>query len=148
MRDHSEGHRERLLFGSRRGAYSGATDALGHADGRRRKRCFSTRVADLPAEVQTKCFRVLETKEFSGSALRATSAWMCACVPQLGVIFAHDVPRAIPGNLYFASGSRRFKLPPLRARVEEIPGTCSICSTSLARLEARSDGSVHRGVRP
>src|SRR5262249_33839104 len=54
---------ERLLFGSRRGAFSGATDAPGHVQAANGGTLFLDEVAELPADVQSKLLRMLETRE-------------------------------------------------------------------------------------
>jgi hypothetical protein len=54
---------ERLLFGSRRGAYSGATDAVGYVQAADGGTLFLDEVGELPAEVQSKLLRMLETRE-------------------------------------------------------------------------------------
>lgn len=58
-----DGVAERLLFGSRRGAFSGAVDALGHFQMAHGGTLFLDEVADLEASVQAKLLRVLETRE-------------------------------------------------------------------------------------
>src|SRR5438045_5114151 len=54
---------ERLLFGSRRGAFSGATDAQGHVQAADGGTLFLDEIAELPMDVQSKLLRMLETRE-------------------------------------------------------------------------------------
>ena len=54
---------ERLLFGSQRGAFSGATDATGHVQAADGGALFLDEVAELPLDVQSKLLRMLETRE-------------------------------------------------------------------------------------
>ncbi len=54
---------ERLLFGARRGAYSGAEDAEGYVQSATNGTLFLDEIAELDAGVQSKILRVLESRE-------------------------------------------------------------------------------------
>ncbi len=54
---------ERLLFGARRGAYSGAEDAEGYVQSANNGTLFLDEIAELDAAVQSKLLRVLESRE-------------------------------------------------------------------------------------
>ncbi len=114
---------ERLLFGTRRGAYSGA-DA--HADGYIQAAAggtlFLDEVGDLELGIQAKLLRVLETHELFplGSArphtvdLQVCSATNKDLKQQAGLgRFRED--------LYYRIGRPLISIPPLRKRPEEIP---------------------------
>jgi DNA-binding NtrC family response regulator len=113
---------ERLLFGSRRGAYSGAVDALGHVQMADGGTLFLDEVAELPPEVQTKMLRVLETREvqrLGATSYERVDVRVCAATWR---DLRQDVASGrFREDLYFRIGQPEIKLPPLRARVEEIP---------------------------
>jgi len=127
---------ERLLFGSRRGAYSGATDALGHVQMADGGTLFLDEVADLPAEVQTKMLRVLETKEvqrLGATSYERVDVRVCAATWR---DLRHDVATGrFREDLYFRIGQPEISCRLCALASRRSLGTCSICSTSLARLE-------------
>jgi DNA-binding NtrC family response regulator len=113
---------ERLLFGSRRGAYSGAIDASGYAQAANGGTLFLDEVAELPAEVQTKLLRMLEAREvvrLGATSPERVDVRVCAATWR-------DLREAVAAagfreDLYFRIGQPEVRLPPLRERVEEIP---------------------------
>ncbi|HEY2509315.1 MAG TPA: sigma 54-interacting transcriptional regulator [Polyangiaceae bacterium] len=118
-----EGLAERLLFGARRGTYSGATSdsegLLAEADG---STLFLDEVGELDVRVQAKLLRFLEAREVL--PLGATQTRKVS----VQIVFAthRDPWRAVPeGRLREDFVQRivrpRLELPPLRARREEIP---------------------------
>src|SRR3569833_52486 len=58
-----EGVAERLLFGSRKGAFSGATDATGYLQSAHGGTLFLDEIAELDLAVQPKLLRALENRE-------------------------------------------------------------------------------------
>jgi transcriptional regulator with PAS, ATPase and Fis domain len=130
-----EGVAERLLFGAKKGAFSGATaDAEGYFRAADRGTLFLDELAELDPAVQGKLLRVLETREVTplGAAqgtrvevrvVAATTADMRAAVA--GGSFRRD--------LYFRIGKPEVELPPLRARREEIPW---LVARGLAAVDA------------
>jgi transcriptional regulator with GAF, ATPase, and Fis domain len=124
---------ERLLFGARRGAYSGAdTDSDGYlvaADG---GTLFLDEVAELPPEVQSKVLRAIESREvvpLGAAKPRKVDIAICTAT--------HVDLRALVGeqrfrqDLYFRIARPAVTLPPLRTRAEEIPW---IIEQALGRL--------------
>jgi transcriptional regulator with PAS, ATPase and Fis domain len=116
-----EGLAERLLFGARRGAYSGATaDAEGYVQSADGGTLFLDEVADLDPAVQPKLLRVLEVKEVTPlGAPRAIPVRIRVCSA------TRDLRNAVAGgrfreDLYFRIGRPEVRLPPLRERVEEV----------------------------
>src|SRR6185503_20839138 len=67
-----EGMAERLLFGARKGAYTGALDAKGLVQSAHGGTLFLDEVAELDAGVQAKLLRVLETKEVAALGAERT----------------------------------------------------------------------------
>lgn len=114
---------ERLLFGTRKGAYSGADrDADGYLAAADGGTLFLDEVAELDLEVQAKLLRVLETGE-----LLALGAARPRAV-QLRVVAAtlRDLRGAVAAgkfrdDLFYRIGRPEVRVPPLRERLEEIP---------------------------
>jgi DNA-binding NtrC family response regulator len=113
---------ERLLFGSRRGAFSGATDAPGHVQAADGGTLFLDEVAELPADVQTKLLRMLETREvlrLGATTYERVSVRVCAATWRN---LREEVSAGrFREDLYFRIGQPEVRLPPLRERIEEIP---------------------------
>jgi len=114
---------ERLLFGARRGAYSGADrDVDGYfqtADG---GTLFLDEIGELSLEVQSKLLRVLETREVVPlGAVRGQKV-------RLGIVSATHTDlrdavarRTFRDDLYFRLARPAVRVPPLRERLEELP---------------------------
>jgi transcriptional regulator with GAF, ATPase, and Fis domain len=118
-----EGLAERLLFGTKRGAYSGATvDAVGHLEMADGGVLFLDEAGELDLEVQAKLLRVLETREIVplGASI-GRRVELCVCMAthrDLRKLVAEGRFRA---DLYHRIAPPEVVLPPLRARVDEIP---------------------------
>ncbi|HWO07826.1 MAG TPA: sigma 54-interacting transcriptional regulator, partial [Polyangiaceae bacterium] len=113
---------ERLLFGSRRGAYSGATDAPGHVQAADGGTLFLDEIAELPADVQSKLLRMLETREVL--RLGATSherVDVRVCAATWRDLRTEVALGRFREDLYYRIGQPEIRLPPLRERIEEIP---------------------------
>ncbi len=118
-----EGMAERLLFGTKRGAYSGAqADAQGWvatADG---GTLFLDEIAELDVRVQAKLLRVLESGEFVPlGAARATTAVFRLCVATHKNLRDEVAQGRFRADLYYRLGIDTVELPPLRDRREDIP---------------------------
>jgi transcriptional regulator with GAF, ATPase, and Fis domain len=118
-----EGVAERLLFGAKKGAYSGAAaDAEGYFRAADRGTLFLDELGELDQAVQGKLLRALETREVV--PLGATAGTRVDV--RIVAATTRDVRRAVADgtfrrDLYFRVGRPEVELPPLRARVEEIP---------------------------
>jgi DNA-binding NtrC family response regulator len=118
-----EGVAERLLFGARKGAFSGAhADAEGLVQAADGGTLFLDEVGELDPAVQAKLLRVLEAREVIAlGASRPTRVDLRICSA------THRSLRALVGekrfreDLYFRIGRPQVELPPLRERPEEIP---------------------------
>jgi transcriptional regulator of acetoin/glycerol metabolism len=134
-----EGLAERLLFGAKRGAYSGATDAEGYMQAAHGGTLFLDEVADLDAPVQAKLLRAIEAKEVTplgASRARSVDVRICSA--------AHDLRAEVNRghfrpDLYFRIGRPEVKLLPLRERREEIPW---LIAAELARVSAELSASA------
>jgi len=112
-----EGVAERLLFGSRKGAFSGATDAVGYLQSAHGGTLFLDEIAELPAAVQAKLLRVLETREVLPIGATTPIAL------ELGIVAAshRELRTAVADqrfrdDLYYRLARAVVQLPPIRAR--------------------------------
>ena len=127
---------ERLLFGARRGAFSGADrDADGYlvaADG---GTIFLDEIAELDLVVQAKLLRVIETHEVIplGEA-RPRKIDLRVVAATLRDLRAEVAARRFREDLYHRIGRPEIRLPALRDRPEEIPW---LIGTTLAQVDGR-----------
>ena len=113
---------ERVLFGSRRGAFSGATDAPGLVQAAHGGTLFLDEVAELPLDVQSKLLRMLETRQvvrLGATAVEQVDLRICSATWR--DLRAEVIAGRFREDLYFRMGQPEIKLPPLRDRTEEIP---------------------------
>jgi len=135
-----EGVAERLLFGSRRGAFSGATDASGLAQRAHGGTLFLDEVAELPLAVQTKLLRLLEAGEVQRlGGDRSEKVDVNVCAATWRDLRAAVVDGSFREDLYFRIGRPEVRLPPLRARAYEIPWHVA---DELSRLDGELTASA------
>jgi DNA-binding NtrC family response regulator len=114
---------ERLLFGAKKGAYSGASgDAVGYAQAADHGVLFLDEIGELELEVQAKLLRFLET----GEVMPLGAATPRIVDVQILSATNRDLPaRAAEGkfrpDLLYRLARTQTTLPPLRERPEEIP---------------------------
>jgi DNA-binding NtrC family response regulator len=124
---------ERLLFGTLRGAYSGATqDADGYVQAADRGTLFLDEIAELDLGVQAKLLRVLEAREVTplgATAGQAVDLRLCAATSR--DLRAEVAERRFREDLYYRIGRPELRVPPLRERPEEIPW---LIDTTLASV--------------
>jgi transcriptional regulator with PAS, ATPase and Fis domain len=128
-----EGVAERLLFGAKRGAYSGAqADAEGYVQAAHGGTLFLDEIGELELEVQAKLLRVLETREVLplGASMprRVDVRLVSATHRNLRLGVADGRFRA---DLYYRIGQPEVTLPPLRERPEEMP---ALIAAELGKL--------------
>ncbi|MEZ4301448.1 MAG: sigma 54-interacting transcriptional regulator [Polyangiaceae bacterium] len=118
-----DGVAERLLFGAKRGAYSGAdADADGYVQSADGGTLFLDEVAELSLAVQAKLLRLLETGEVRAlGAARARRVKLRFCSATHRDLRAQVADGKLREDLYFRVASPRVTVPPLRDRPEEIP---------------------------
>ena len=114
---------ERLLFGAKRGAFSGAdADAIGYVQEADGSTLFLDEIAELDVQVQAKLLRLLESKELlpvGTSRPRKVEFTLCSATNKdLRALVAAG---ALREDLYFRIATPAVTLPPLRERPEEIP---------------------------
>jgi len=117
-----EGLAERLLFGTKRGAYSGAsTDAVGHLQNADGGVLFLDEGAELDLGVQAKLLRVLETQEVIPlGASHGTRVQIRVCLATHGNLRAAVAEGRFRADLYHRIAPPEVMLPPLRERLDEI----------------------------
>ncbi|HEY1557420.1 MAG TPA: sigma 54-interacting transcriptional regulator [Kofleriaceae bacterium] len=130
-----EGVAERLLFGSRKGAFSGAVDAPGYLASAHGGTLFLDEIADLDLAVQAKLLRVLEQHEVL--PVGATSP----VAVELGVVAASHrelrgevAAKRFRDDLYYRLARVIVQLPPLRERKLDL---CRLVARELAASEPR-----------
>lgn len=114
---------ERLLFGARRGAFSGAvTDTEGLIQSADGGTLFLDEVAELELSVQAKLLRVLETREVLVlGALRPQKVNLQICTASHRDLRAEVGSGRFREDLYYRISSPAAVVAPLRHRLEEIP---------------------------
>jgi DNA-binding NtrC family response regulator len=118
----AEGVAERLLFGARRGAYSGAdADVEGYLQAAAGGTLFLDEVAELSATVQAKLLRAVETGEVLPlGATRARHVALRFCSATHRDLRAQVALGKLREDLYFRIAYPLVAVPPLRVRPEEI----------------------------
>jgi DNA-binding NtrC family response regulator len=113
---------ERLLFGAKRGAYSGAeADAQGYLQAADGGTLFLDEVVELDLAVQAKLLRALETKEvLSLGAAKPKTVDILICSASNKDLRGLVASGKLREDLYFRIGRPEVTLPPLRQRPEEI----------------------------
>jgi transcriptional regulator with PAS, ATPase and Fis domain len=135
-----EGLAERLLFGARRGAYSGASDAQGYIAAADGGTLFLDEIAELDLHVQAKLLRVLETREVLPlGESRPRSVQLRLCTATHADLRAAVAAGQFREDLYFRLGRPEIVLPPLSARLDELPW---LIGAELARHRPELRASV------
>ena len=118
-----EGIAERLLFGVRKGAFSGALqDSEGYIEAANGGTLFLDEIAELDAAVQGKLLRVIETGELLPLGMtRPRKVQFCVCTATHRDLRALAEAGTFRRDLYFRIGMPMISLPPLYQRREEIP---------------------------
>ncbi len=125
-----EGVAERLLFGARKGAFSGATDSDGLVRSAHGGVLFLDEIGELGLEVQAKLLRLLESREVlplgATRPVRVDVRFAFATHRDLRADTAAGRFRA---DLFYRIEQPCIELPPLRERREEIPFLCATASS-------------------
>lgn len=136
-----EGLAERLLFGARKGAYSGAaSDAEGYIQAADQGTLFLDEIAELDPLVQAKLLRVLETREVLPlGASRAKRVEIGICAASHRRLRDEVAGGRFREDLYFRIGRPEVRIPPLRERLDEIPW---FVARELRRVSVEMSASV------
>lgn len=134
-----EGVAERLLFGARKGAFSGAdAHAEGYIQAADGGTLFLDEVAELDLNVQAKLLRTLEMREVLAlGAARPVKVDLHICSATHRDLRAEVAAGRLREDLYFRLSRPAVRVPPLRARLEEMP-----------LLIFRTLEAVRRGLKP
>ncbi len=118
-----EGLAERLFFGARKGAYSGADrDADGYLQAAHGGTLFLDEIGELQPQVQAKLLRALETHEVLPlGATRGHEVRFKLCSATHRDLREEVASGDFREDLYFRLGRPMVTLAPLRERLEEIP---------------------------
>jgi DNA-binding NtrC family response regulator len=129
---------ERLLFGTRRGAYSGADrDADGYLATADKGTLFLDEIAELDLAVQGKLLRVIETGELLPlGAAKPVAVQVKIVAATLRDLRGEVAAKRFRDDLYYRIGRPEVAVPPLRERREEIPWL-------VARAAAAAEVGVH-----
>jgi transcriptional regulator of acetoin/glycerol metabolism len=127
---------ERLLFGARKGAYSGASaDAEGYVQAADGGTLFLDEVAELDVAVQPKLLRVLEQREVvSLGAAHPRKVSVRVCAATLKDLRAEVTAGRFREDLYYRIGRPEVRLPSLLERLEEMPW---LIARELERVDPR-----------
>ncbi|HET7541032.1 MAG TPA: sigma 54-interacting transcriptional regulator [Polyangiaceae bacterium] len=129
-----EGLAERLLFGAKRGAYSGAaSDVQGYLQAAHRGTLFLDEIAELEPRTQAKLLRVLETKEVLPlGANRPESVDLRVCVAAHADLREEVRAGRFREDLYYRIGRPEVMLAPLRQRLDELPWLITALLTAVS----------------
>jgi formate hydrogenlyase transcriptional activator len=133
---------ESELFGSERGAFTGAfTRTMGRFQAADHGTLFLDEIGDLPLELQPKLLRVLQEKQFErlgGNQTLSVDVRVIAATNQdLGSMVSE---RRFRPDLYYRLNVFPMKLPPLRERTEDIP---LLVEHFVQRFADRMGKSIH-----
>ncbi|MBX3213926.1 MAG: sigma 54-interacting transcriptional regulator [Labilithrix sp.] len=114
---------ERLLFGARRGAFSGAdADVEGYVQAADGGTLFLDEVAELELTVQAKLLRVLETQQVLAlGAVKPRPVKLQLCSATMKSLPAEVEAKRFREDLYYRIGRPAIAVPDLGARLEELP---------------------------
>jgi len=141
---------ERLLFGARRGAYSGAdADREGYLLAANRGVLFLDEIGELPLEVQAKLLRAMETHEVTplGDS-RAHAVELSVCSATHVELRAAVAAGRFREDLYYRLATPAVELPPLRAHREEIPWLVDATLRAAGSVRAHASFVEAALVRP
>ena len=114
---------ERLLFGAKKGAYSGAdVDADGYLQAADGGTLFLDELAELDLAVQAKLLRAIEAKEVLPlGATKPRKISFRLCCATLVDLRERAADGRFRQDLYFRIGRPEVRIPALRKRLEELP---------------------------
>jgi transcriptional regulator with GAF, ATPase, and Fis domain len=129
---------ERLLFGAKKGAYSGAdADADGYLHAAHGGTLFLDEIGELDLAVQAKLLRAIEAKEvlpLGASRPRAVDFALCSATHR--DLRAQVGAGKFRGDLLFRIATSTVNLPALRDRIEDIPWIIQFELQKLGKLMA------------
>lgn len=135
---------ESLLFGARRGAYSGAVaDSDGLIVSAHGGTLFLDEIGELEASIQAKLLRVLETREvLAVGAIRPRMVDIRLCAATLMDLDDAVASGRFRQDLYFRIGRPSIRIPALQQRPEEIPTLIEQSLRSVSQRAVTADGAA------
>ena len=135
---------ESELFGHERGAFTGAiAQKIGRMELADRGTLFLDEIGDIPIELQPKLLRALQEREFerlgSNRTIKADIRLIAATHRNLPEMVTS---REFRSDLYYRLNVFPIKLPPLRERVEDIPGLVRHFASKHARAMNKPIDSI------
>jgi DNA-binding NtrC family response regulator len=140
-----EGLAERLLFGAKRGAYSGAVDADGYVQQAHGGTLFLDEVAELDAQVQAKLLRVLESRQVLAlGAAKPQAVEIRICAASHKRLRDQVAAGSFRADLYYRIGRPEVTIAPLRERIDEIPWLAQRALRQVSPELVASAGLIER----
>jgi DNA-binding NtrC family response regulator len=140
-----EGLAERLLFGAKRGAYSGAVDADGYVQQAHGGTLFLDEVAELDAQVQAKLLRVLESRQVLAlGASKPQPVELRICAASHKRLRDEVASGSFRADLYYRIGRPEVAIAPLRERLDEIPWLAQRALRQVSPELSASAGLIER----
>ena len=146
---YAEGVLESELFGHEKGAFTGAVSRkLGRLELADKGTLFLDEVGEIPPDIQVKLLRVLQEREFERvggtKTLRLDSRIIAATNRDLAAAVKEG---RIREDLYYRLNVISIPLPPLRARMEDVPALVeTFCRFQSARLKRQISGLSQRAM--
>lgn len=138
------------LFGSKRGAFTGAVDRVGLLTQANGGTLFLDEIGDLPPPVQTMLLRALENGFFRmlGGEAPIRSQFRLVCASHVDLERACD-EGTFRQDLYFRLSILQVKIPPLRHRKADLESLIDlVCPGVLGRLHHSSVSALRAYAYP
>ncbi|MFZ5482463.1 MAG: sigma-54-dependent transcriptional regulator [Myxococcota bacterium] len=126
---------ESELFGHRRGSFSGAIDhRVGRFEAAEAGTLFLDEVGDLPADLQVKLLRVIETRAFTPVGANQEKRFGCRLVAATHRDLETEVAAGrFRQDLFFRLNVIPVRIPPLRERPQDVPLLIAAIADRYAR---------------
>ena len=113
---------EATLFGSAKGAFTGAVERKGLLEAANHGSLFLDEVGEIEADIQPKLLRCLETGRFRpvGAMKEVSSDFRIICATNRD-LRSETKTGAFRTDLFYRISAVRISLPPLRERIDDIP---------------------------
>lgn len=135
---------EAELFGYERGAFTSATEAKpGRLEAAHKGTVVLDEIAYLSKESQAKLLRVIETREFERLGGRRTVKVDARLIALTNVDLTKAVARRdFREDLFYRLNVVHIHLPPLRERIEDLPGLAAVFLRNYLAKHGRELGAI------